>query len=81
MGGGPIVPMSDKSPRILIIGAGVSGLSCAAELVKAGHSVRILEARDRIGGRTHTDTTSLDGMPIDLGGRCVKLLMILRHYS
>lgn len=70
MGGGPVMSSTSHDPRILIIGAGVAGLSCAAELVKAGHSVRIIEARNRIGGRTHTDTVTLkDGTPIDLGGR------------
>lgn len=71
MGGGPIAAMTDTSPRIIVIGAGVAGLASAADLVKAGHSVRILEARNRIGGRTHTDTTSLNGVPMDLGGRYV----------
>ena len=58
-----------SSPPIVIIGAGVAGLACAADLVQAGHSVKILEARDRIGGRTYTGTVSLDGSPIDLGAR------------
>ena len=57
------------SPQIIVIGAGLAGLSCASELVKAGHSVLVLEARDRIGGRTHTDVGSHDGTPMDLGAR------------
>ncbi|MBK4992255.1 FAD-dependent oxidoreductase [Pseudomonas sp. S37] len=40
--------------RVLIVGAGISGLVSAYELRKAGFEVRILEARERIGGRAWT---------------------------
>jgi monoamine oxidase len=40
-----------KNPHICIIGAGVSGLRCASELLAHGIQVTIIEARDRIGGR------------------------------
>ncbi|MBK1986561.1 flavin monoamine oxidase family protein [Sphaerospermopsis aphanizomenoides BCCUSP55] len=44
-----------KSPQnVIIIGAGISGLVAAYELVAAGHQVRILEARQRTGGRVLT---------------------------
>ena len=58
-------------PLAIVIGAGVSGLSCASQLVKAGHTVLVLEARERIGGRTHTYTNTKIGAPVDLGARCV----------
>ncbi len=40
--------------NIVIIGAGMSGLIAGYELLRAGHQVTILEARDRSGGRVHT---------------------------
>lgn len=45
-----------KSPeRIAIIGAGIGGLCTAARLAKAGHTVTIFEASERIGGKCRTE--------------------------
>jgi monoamine oxidase len=52
--------------RVIVIGAGVSGLTAARELVAAGVDVAVLEARDRVGGRTWT--ADVAGAPVDLGG-------------
>lgn len=40
--------------KIIVIGAGLAGLSAAYELTQAGHDVTVLEARTRPGGRVHT---------------------------
>ncbi len=48
--------LTGKHPAkdVIIIGAGMAGMVAGYELKRAGHSVTILEARDRIGGRVYT---------------------------
>lgn len=43
--------------KIIIIGAGLSGLLIANRLLKKGFAIEIIEARDRVGGRIHTITS------------------------
>ena len=40
-----------KKNRIVVLGAGISGLACARELKQRGHDVLVIEARKRVGGR------------------------------
>lgn len=54
---------------VVIIGAGPSGLTAARELKAAGLSVAVLEARDRVGGRTWSNT--VDGAWLEIGGQWV----------
>lgn len=49
----------------IVVGAGVSGLAAARDLADAGQRVVVLEARDRIGGRVHTER--IDGRVTDVG--------------
>jgi monoamine oxidase len=48
------MPAARHDPRVVVVGAGVAGLTCAYRLRQAGITSRVFEASDRIGGRTWT---------------------------
>jgi phytoene dehydrogenase-like protein len=51
--------------RVLVVGGGLAGLSCARRLHAAGVEVRLFEAADAVGGRVRTD--EVDGFLLDRG--------------
>jgi monoamine oxidase len=60
-----------RDPDVIVIGAGMAGLAAARELGRAGLSVCVLEARDRIGGRVFTVQDPASSVPIELGAEFI----------
>ena len=54
---------------VVVIGAGLAGLTAARELTARGYDVAVLEGRDRVGGRTFSGTVA--GVPVDRGASFV----------
>ena len=64
--------MSDASQTVdvAVVGAGLAGLTAARDLMAAGHSVAVVEARDRVGGRTLNEPLD-DGKVVEVGGQWI----------
>jgi len=55
---------------VVVVGAGLAGLSAARDILAAGRSALVLEARDRVGGRVLNDVTA-DGTVVEVGGQWI----------
>ena len=56
----------------VVIGAGLAGLCAARDLLEAGRQVVLVEARDRVGGRTYSAPFEAAGLTVDLGAEWVR---------
>jgi monoamine oxidase len=63
--------VAPSSFDVIVIGAGAAGLTAAAELLRSGRSVLLLEARDRIGGRIWTRREPGFPVPIEMGAEFI----------
>jgi monoamine oxidase len=72
VGGAPAAAAGSRPQRVdvVVVGAGLAGLTTARRLVAAGHSVVVLEARDRVGGRTLNHDLG-GGHAVEVGGQFV----------
>lgn len=59
-------PFGELNPDVIVVGAGLAGLSCAFELSELGYRVRVLEAQPWVGGRT-ASWIDPDGMRVESG--------------
>src|SRR5258707_3490221 len=57
--------------RVVVVGAGFGGVSCAYELKSAGYEVVVIEARDRLGGRVHTIDKFVKDKTVEAGGEMI----------
>ncbi|MEJ1159628.1 flavin monoamine oxidase family protein [Prosthecomicrobium sp. N25] len=67
---GPAPAPSSAEVDVVVVGAGAAGIAAARALLAAGRSFLVLEARDRVGGRAHTDT-GVFGVPVDFGAHWI----------
>ena len=61
--------MEEDEADVVVIGAGLAGLSAARKLTQAGRRVCVVEARERVGGRTYSSPLG-EGI-VDLGGQWI----------
>ena len=59
--------MEEATADVIVVGAGLSGLRAAVDIHESGCSVIVLEAKDRVGGKTLSMDASALGGRIDLG--------------
>jgi monoamine oxidase len=64
-------PRSPTDCDVVVVGAGLAGLTCARKLVGQGLRVTVVEARDRVGGRTLTEVDPATGLKCDAGAAWV----------
>lgn len=60
--------MGESSSDVLVVGGGFAGLSVARDLRRRGLAVTVLEARERLGGRTYYDAFEGTGVLVEYGG-------------
>lgn len=70
----PPVPLAESAPptrKVIVIGGGLAGLSCAYELTKANVDVTVLEARPRLGGRVISYRDIVAGKVVEGGAEFI----------
>ncbi|MFN8151523.1 MAG: NAD(P)/FAD-dependent oxidoreductase [Solirubrobacterales bacterium] len=74
--------------RVVVVGAGLAGLSAADDLLRAGHEPIVLEARDRVGGRVHSRSLQIGGAEavVEMGAEfilpgCTEVLGLVERFG
>lgn len=71
----PRCAVSGRTDRVVVVGAGLSGLAAAVLLAGSGRSVTVIEKADHVGGRAATETisTPLGDVRVDTGATVVTM--------
>src|SRR5437762_10388735 len=64
-------PAFARSRRVVVVGAGFSGLAAAHELKASGYDVTVVESRNRVGGRVLTLHDFVPGKNVEAGGELI----------
>jgi len=64
-------PLTAAAGRVVVVGAGFSGLAAAYELSRAGYEVTVVEARNRVGGRVISFSDLVPGKNVEGGGELI----------
>jgi monoamine oxidase len=63
--------LAEAAPQIVVVGAGLAGLTAAYQLAKAGYHATVYEAADRVGGRCYSDRSTFGGQVSEHGGELI----------
>jgi monoamine oxidase len=64
-------PARAAAGRVVVVGAGFSGLAAAYELSRVGYEVTVVEARNRVGGRVLSFSDLVPGKVVEGGGELI----------
>ena len=81
MGDATVTPRAARDVDVVIVGAGLSGLQAATNIQAAGLTFLVLEAKDRVGGKTLSVPTGIGSGVVDVGAAWINDTTQRRMYA